>query len=159
MTTSAQVISAWQSAVFAHASIVAETPVLLTYDITADIASMSEFTAGMHGQQHNFFTLLAYRETQAGSLRGSNTVVSRYTHTVEVDYYLEKKQSEESTNYNEAIRVIELLDDLVRSELGKDWSGVVDYYEFSALRRPQLVDISGRKVWRVGHTYTATKTV
>ena len=159
MTTSAAVLSAWQTAIFAHASIKAETPHVFAYDITADIASMGEFTAGIHDQIQNFFTLLTYRETVDDNLRASNTSASRFVHTVEVDYYLEKKLSESDLNYNEAIRVIELLDDLVRSELGKTWGGTVNFYKLSALRRPQLVDIAGRKVWRVGHTYTGTKSV
>lgn len=159
MTTSAQVLAAWQSAIFSHADIQAETTKVLAYDIAADIANMTEFTAGIFQQKHNFFQILCSRETVAGTLRGSNTAVSRFTHIVEVSYYIEKDPEDADQNYNEAIRVIELLDDLVRSELGKDWSGTVNYYEFTQLQRPQLIDIAGRKVWRVGHTYTGVKTV
>lgn len=159
MSTSAQVLAAWKAAIFDHADVRAETVNAFDYDALADVASISEDSGLRFNQQINFFTYLASRETQTGSLRGNSGAVTRFTHTLEVDYHIIKSTADASQNYNEAIRVIELLDDLVRSQLGKTWGGTVDFYEFKELRRPQLIDIGGKKVWKVGHTYIGTKTV
>ena len=159
MTTSAQILAAWKAAVFDHADLQAETRRCFDYDAIADIGSLGEDSALRFNQRINFITYLTARRTETGSIRGTNTVVDRYTHQLDVDYYLEKNLSNASQNYNEAIRVIELVDDLVRSELGKTWGDTVDFYQFTDLRRPQLIDLDGKKVWRVGHSYIGTKTV
>jgi len=159
MSTSAQILAAWKAAIFDHADVLAETRNAFDHDVLADVASISEDSRLRYAERINFITYITARETQTGSLRGNSGAVTRYTHTIEVDYHLIKSSADASQNYNEAIRVIELIDDLVRSQLGKDWDGTVDYYEFKELRRPQLIDIDGKKVWKVGHTYVGTKTV
>lgn len=159
MTYSSEIVSAWETAIFKHATVQAITRKYFTYDILADIDSMTEFVSGMSGQQHKFFTLLVSRQLASGDLRGSNTTASRFTFAVDLAFYLEKDPADSSKNYNEAIRVIEVVDDLIRSELGKDWSATVNFWRVAQARRPELIDVSGKKVWRCGVSYEAVKQV
>lgn len=158
MTTSEQIRAAWKAGVFDNALIAAETANRYAFDFAAEFANLTESTEILHEREVNFFQYLAHRTSQTGSIRGTNSPADRFTHTVIVDYFIERDLEDPSRNYNEAIRVIELLDDLVRSELGKNWSGTVDYYEQSEFRPPAIVDFDGKKVWRVGYTYVGTKT-
>jgi len=159
MTLSSEIVAAWEAAIFAHDTVKGVTDKYFTFDITADIDSFSEFAAGMSGARHKFFTLLASRQTVSDNLRGSNTTATRFIHTVDLDFFIEKNVEDVGRNYNEAIRVIEVVDDLVRSELGKKWSGTVDFWKVAQGRRPQLVELDGKKVWKCGYTYEAVKQV
>ena len=160
MTTSAQIREAFKESVFDHADAQAISKRAFAFDAQADVHSLKEF-ADMFDSASlalNFFTYVTYRTRETGSIRGANTSVDRYTHTVEIDYYIEKAP-EDSLNFNVAIDALETIDDLVLSQLGKSWDSLVDYGQLREFRRPQLVEIGGRKVWRAGYTYLGIKTV
>lgn len=159
MSTSSVVRAAWKTAIFDSATIQAITDKCHDYDILANIASMPEDSRMYYGGKINFFTYLTTRKAENGSLRGTNTIASRFSFRVKTSYYIEKDISESDQNYNSAIDNLELLDNLVRSALGKTWSSTVDYWEIEELKEPSLLQLDDREVWQIGYNYLGFKTV
>ena len=159
MTSSASIRAAWKTGIFNNAAILAITPKAYAFDIIANIASISEDSLLYHEQQINFFTYIASRKSETGSIRGSNTAASRFSHTIEITYNLKKDIGEADFNYNALIDRLEIVDDLVLSELGKTWSSTVDYYELTEFSPPTLKTLEDREFWSAGYTYTGFKTV
>lgn len=159
MTTTAEIIEVFREEIFADPSILEITDKAFDYgDVADDIASGSEAANLRYQQQINFFTFTGFRELQTGTIRGTNTVASRYRHTIEIFYYLEKGE-DPGESYNKAIAAIETIDDLIRLKLGKSWDDTVDFYEFAGIQRLTLIDTDERKVRRIGHTYVGTKQI
>ncbi len=159
MTTSSDIRAIWKSEIFDSATIQAITTKCYAYDAIAAVVSTSEDASLYFQQQINFFTYLCSRRSETGSIRGTNTTASRFSHNVQVTYYLEKDIGEEDQNYNLTIDRMETLDSMVISELGKTWGSTVDYYEQIDLIEPSLINLDDREVWRVGYTYRGYKTV
>lgn len=159
MTTSSAILAAWKSAIFDHEDIQAITARCHNWDLLSNVSSITQDALMMHDQEINFFTYQVSRRSETGSIRGTNTSAARYNFTVRVDYHLVKDAAESDFNFNSAINRIELLDDLVLSELGKTWSATVDYYELSEFRAPQLRILEDREFWILGYTYTGFKTI
>ena len=158
MTTSANVRSAWNSAVLQHDTIQAITSKTYLYDITAALKSTTESVLLYEDAKINFFKLLCSSTRDTSSLRGSQGL-SRQVFTIEARYYIEKDILDAAQNYNNAIDRIEALDALVISQLGKTWNGTVDFGEMVGILEPTLVDLDGREVWTCGYQYRGTKTI
>lgn len=159
MTTTAEILAKWKASVFDSAEAQAITTIALDYDALSDIESLSELTALFSGTQINCFVYTAYRMAETGSIRGTNSAADRFTHYIRVDYILEKISKDGAKNYNPTIDALEVVDDLVRSDLGKSWGGLVDFHRCTGFSQPTIIDIQGRKAWRAGYTYEGVKTV
>ena len=159
MTTTAEILTEWKETIFDSPEVQAVSTVALDYDALQDVESMTELSNLFSGQQINCFIYTAYRMAETGSIRGTNSAADRFTHYVRVDYIVEKISKDGIQNYNTAINSLELVDDLVRSGLGKNWGGLVDFHRCTGFNQPVIIDIAGRKVWRAGYTYEGIKTV
>jgi len=152
---SSAIVSAWNTAVFQHATIQAITTKTYQFDVSATIRSTPEFELFFYNQQVNFFQQTVTRLSKNDEIRGTGASASRYEYDVEVSYFLERDISQTDDNYNTAINRIEILDNLVRAQLGSTWSSTVDYWTVSGILKPQLITLEDRDVWRCGYSYLA----
>src|SRR5690606_14137076 len=106
-----------------------------------------------YNQEINFFTYLVMRTRRQLDVAGGTSNATRFIHTVQLFYYLEKDISDTDYNYNSVIDRLETVDGLVISQLGKTWNSTVNYYEMTDARAPVLVEIDGKRVWRGQYTY------
>ena len=151
--TIAAVEAAWDAAIWQHASVVAITERILKYEHTAE--SETEFNELCHDGEINFFECvttddLAFDSIGAGKL--SNT-----TYTVEVRYTLQEVPGANSwTDVRDTIGIVKRL---VKTELGDNWSGVVDFYrpilETLVISRDAINDTP---VWRAVVRFQAQAT-
>jgi len=157
--SSATIRTAWNTGVFQHATITAITTKIYQYDVTAAVRSKPEAELFYYNQKVNFFKQTVVRQARNNSLRGNNSLATRYEYDIEVSYYLERDFAATAANYNLAIDRIETMDDLVRTQLGKTWSSTVSHWEVSGILSPQLIQLDGRDVWQAGYSYTATEMI
>jgi hypothetical protein len=148
-----------KSAIFDSATIAAITSKAYSFDILANIGSVSEDALLYHEQQINFFTYLVTRKSETGSIRGNNTAASRFSYEVQIAYHLKKDVGEADFNFNTLIDRLETLDDMILSVLGKTWSSNFDYYELTEFSAPTLKTLEEREFWSASYTYIGYKTV
>ena len=148
--TSADIEAAWAEKIWSHGTILDITPRFYPYDVSAE----SEFDVEKLCDDGvvNFF--LAKTQRLAEPILTQQT---RYTFSVEVQYYLQQTDVAEST-YQAVRDTLESLDDLVRSELGKTWDGTVDYTPGGRPTPIRQVVISGRQCWTGSIVFTGIKT-
>lgn len=156
MTTSSAVRTAWNTKVLTHPSVAAFTSRAYTYDVGQD----SEFDKALlyHAPNSgspsiNFILCLVNRAQEPGVVGNI-----RYTYQVRLEYYLQQEDIGSST-YNTLTDRLELMDDLVRTELAGTWSGTVDFWTGGVPENVTSVTIDGRSCWRGVYTYTGVKTV
>jgi hypothetical protein len=118
MTTLAQVRTAWNTAVWQHATIQAITDKTQPYDVA--ILSMKDVTELSFAKEINAFT---YVVALAEEILIMNQ--RRQVFTVDVRYYRELKS--EADMANTALDAIETLSSIVDSQLGVRWSNTVDW--------------------------------
>ena len=148
---SSDVRTAWQSAVFEHATVAAVTDKVYAYDVSVE----SDLDAARLRYEGtiNFFL---YKVTRLHEPLAFGT--TRYTFTVQVEYYLQQTDASAST-FNTLVDRLEVVDDLVRSELGGTWGNTVDYYQGGRPSPVTSVRIDNLACWRGAYTYTGIKTV
>lgn len=149
MSTSATIRTAWDAAIWQHATVRGWTDKIYAYDILAD----SQFAVAKFAYQGkiNFFT---YEATRESALELSRQLT--YQHQMVVTYYLQQTDMAEST-YNTLVDRLETLDDLVISQLGSRWSNSVDFYNGAQLSGVKIVEIDAKRCWTSSYTYLATK--
>lgn len=157
MTTGAQVRTVWQDNIFNAPSVAAFTSRGYLYDVLAD----SQFEAAKlyHDPQDggmpqvNFFVCLVRRAQRMELLRGLEQ-----TFEVRLTYYLQQTDVG-GPQYNLVADRLELVDDLVRTALGKTWGGTVDYYTGGEPDRIDVAAVDDRQCWRGGATYLGFKAI
>lgn len=157
--SSSDIRSAWNTGIFQDATILSITNKAAQYDITASVKSGVEVLGLYYQERINFFKQVVTRVAKNNLIRGNNPVAARYEYEVEVTYNLEKDIAQADQNYNTAIDRLEVLDDLVRTNLGATWSNTVDYWEVTGILKPQLTLLDEREVWVCGYSYLAVETV
>ena len=155
--TGAAVRAAWVTSIANNSQIIAITPNFYDYDITAAINSKTELRKLYdNNNKINFFKLIVSRQSKDAEVRATSSTSSLYEYDLEIVYYLEKDISETSWNANIASDRIELVDQLVRSQLGKRWSNTVNFWQMSGFLSTRLIDLDGKAVWQVGYSYAAS---
>ena len=156
MSNSSLVRAAWSSKILNHSSVTAFTSRAFTYDVSQendfDIANLYH-SPNVGSPTVNFILCLVQRQQEP--LVVQNT---RYTYQVRLEYYLQQEDIGSST-YNTVIDRLELMDDLVRTELGGMWNGTVDFYSGGVPSDITVVQIDKRSCWRGAYVYTGVKTV
>lgn len=116
LTSSETIRQAWRTAVWAHASILALTDVIIEHDISED--SHHELSSLRFEQKINFFAFRVRRGVQ--NLMGQE---NRLLYFVDISYT--RWADPDGDNYNAVLDGIEVVQELVISELGTTWSGTV----------------------------------
>lgn len=153
MTTSNDIESVWESAVWQDVSIVSTTTNIFTYPVTKE----SETEAGRYyyNQRINFIEAITVRdELYQETARILGRAIT-YRFTVTVNYYREIEP--DGTSYGLVRDFFETLSTTVRDELGRTWASTVDFY------RPQEgpaeiseITLDGRRCWRGTYRFIAT---
>lgn len=158
MSTSAEVIAAWQSSVFANAAVTAITNKIHVWDAAADIADLKDFSLLMCAQQINFFTFIVSRTRVNAEVRGAGTP-SRYDFRAVLSYFRQKDPGQTDHNFNAVAAALETVDGLVVSAIGKRWGNTVDFYSMAGIQETQLVKIKDTSVWRGAYEYRAQQQI
>lgn len=155
-TKSSEIRAAWVDKIWENKSILQMTNRIFLHDVSVD----SSFDmAGLYYSTPstlpaiNFFLCLIVRRQEP--LIMGNT---RYTFQVRVEYYVQQEELV-SNSYNTLIDRLEVVDDLVRTELTGDWDGTVDFYSGGTLTDVTVVTIDDKACWKGGIVYIGTKTV
>ena len=157
MTSSSEIRSAWTTAIAQHATAQAMTTRWYDYDVDAAIESTAEDVRLLHLQRVNFATYLATRINDSQNVRGG-AGISGHSFSVILSRFLERDVTLSGDGQNVAIDDMDALDDLIVSQLGKTWSGTVDYWRLdSGFQKPEIINLNDRAVWRVRAEYRAFK--
>lgn len=146
--------SAWLEKVWKHKDMIDSYLFnVFNFEITED--SESEISVLLDTQGFlNYVeavTILSYGERLIGG-------GSKAQHGVSVEIRYTKEKDVIGNTYRNIITFFEELNKLVESELGQDWSGLVDYFERQA-EAPSITEatIAGRKCFRGIFRFTAKK--
>lgn len=142
--TSSTIRSAWNTAVWSHATIQAMTTSIYNYDITQQ--SSKETDKFFFSQEINFFTYITTRrQVPTGGGLGANKQ-RMYEHDVLVRYY--RQYDTTGSNFNAVIDNLESLENIVRTQLGTKWSDNVTFYRLmESGNQPELVELINQPVW------------
>lgn len=113
---SESVRAAWRTAIWEHADILALTDKIIEHDISEE--SHHELASLRFEQKINFFAFRVRRSVE--NLMGEK---NRLLFLVDISYT--RWADPDGANYNEVLNGIETVQDLVISELGSNWGGVV----------------------------------
>ena len=151
MTTPADIRSAWNTAVWTHASITALTTKIYAYDVTSDSAyNIDKFR---FQQAINFFTYVVTYADQNTLVQGT-----RQRFTVTVSYFREADTT--GAAFNAVVDNLYTVQARVRTGLGKTWSSTVDYYQPQETPiAPTLQQIDGKDVWRGTVSFDGFKSI
>lgn len=142
MTRSSDIASVWEDSVWNHATVAAWTSRKIPYEFSIE----AEVDAGIYYEQRvNFFTYTIYRIPQDHTLGGRG-----YVHTVRVLYALEGIE-----NYATVRDRLEVLEELVYTELGTDWNETVQIAFTPERIEIEEVKIDERRCWRGGWNFGA----
>lgn len=143
MTTSSDVFDTFIDNVFGHASIQAISPQVLSYEVFAE--SEYETQEIYHEEEINFFECIVTRGISYPLIGGASS--PEYKFLVEIRYTREKDALGENAS---AVRdAIDTLVDVVFSELGHTFGGLVDYA--TAQEEPATItleQVSGQDCFR-----------
>lgn len=147
MTLSADIRDAWDAAVWQHVSIVEPVTVQQLKSTGLIDADVDEL---YYNTRLNFIQAITTTAQQIGITGSVPKIV-----TVEISYYVQIIENDQS--FLEVIDRLEAIRELVYSELGTDWSGLVDYWQYQE-SPPDIVDLSIASVqcWRGREVYTGT---
>lgn len=153
MTTSSDIETAWNTAVWAHADITDYTTQIYQYPISKD--SETEAARYYYNQEINFIEALTVRDEFSQETTRILGRANTYRFTVTVNYF--REIIPEGTAYQAVRDFFETLADTVRTELGRTWTSTVDFY------RPQEgppdiseVLIDSRRAHRGTYRFIAT---
>lgn len=151
MSTQAQVRAAWESKIWQHPDILTITPKIFAAEIKVD--SQKEAASLRHENKVNCFSYVVrrYPSYQVGR-------VQMLAFQVDIRYLI--WADTEKKNYNKALDAIELVETLVRTELGYTWGGTVDHYtlqEGPAVM--ELIAIGGEPVHQVTYSFEGIKKI
>lgn len=149
-TTSADISAEWASRIFGHATIQAISKKAYSYDITQESEyEVSKFYNDAE-RRINFFTYLV-RRNEERLMSGQ----VRYSYEVMISYY--REEDTEGENWTTIRDLFETLFDLVRSEMGQNWHGLVDFWQPDPAQATiEKTTLDSRPVWRGQDKYLAT---
>ena len=146
LTRSEAIRAVWRSDIWAHASILALTDVIIEHDISED--SHHEVAGLRYAQKINFFAFRVRRAVQ--NLSGEK---NRLLFFVDISYT--KWADPDGDNYNAVIDGIEIVQELVLSELGSRWSETVGGSEPQAgPPNVSVTSIGEERVFRADFNYS-----
>lgn len=153
MTTSADIEDAWAD-VWDHADILALTDKIHLYQITLE--SETEIAKLYSGTEVNFFEVLTARTQQSMQTATTLGETVNYKFLVEINYY--RELDTDGTNFRAIRDAYETIFDLVKSELGNDWSNTVDLWHPDE-GYPSITEttLNNKKCWKGTHRYFAEK--
>jgi hypothetical protein len=153
-TSSATIRSVFQTAVFDHATIQAQTENIFSYDI--EITTDKDLNNLRFNQEVNFYSYQVLRTInyEITSMNGNPNDYG-YDYQVLINYYLEAENK--PLNYNSAIDRMEALEDLIHSELTINWSNNVDSFSQTENTLPEIVSIQDIECWKITSLYTGLK--
>lgn len=122
MTTSAILSETWRTSVFEHADILSITTKAIPYEMLEE--SEAEIEKVTYRQEINFFEYLITRVYAFPLISGG--LEPEYTYLVEIRYTREKDAA--ALNYQKVRDALDTLMETVRTELGADWGGKVDFW-------------------------------
>jgi hypothetical protein len=158
--SSSDIDDIWDERVWNHAMALAMTSRHFPYDVSdATAFEMGDLYHETPGDMPtiNFFLCLATRVSNPNQVGGGGGNGTRYTYTVRVEYYLQQTDRPQETHRLHRDR-LEAIDDLMKTQLGKRWGDLVDYWAGGVLVPTTKVVIDDQTCWRGGYTYTALKT-
>jgi len=136
---------AWRDKIWTHSQVRALTEKVLEHDLSED--SHKEISQTRHNQKINFFGFRVRRRIQTLLNRKL-----RYYYVVDISYT--RWADPDGTNYNAVLDGIELVVDLVRSELGSTWNGQVeDSVPQATVPNITVVSLGEEKVYRAEFTF------
>lgn len=151
MTTIAQVRAAWDTKIWANATIQAITDKIYSFDL--NLVSTNEVARLRYNQEVNFFLGLV---TKAERLRPMGQI--EQTFTVELRYY--RAIDTQGENFAIATDAIESVSSLVDSQLGPTWNATVDFHKRQdgplTIKRDQ---IASNPVWVATYKYFGIKNI
>ena len=136
---------AWREKVWNHAQIAAITQIVIERDLGED--THKEISSIRYKQEINFFGFRVRRriETLIGRKR-------RFWYLVDVSYT--RWADPRGINYNTTLDAIELVADLVQSQLGSSWNGTVeDYQPQAGVPNILVTSIGDEKVYRAEYSF------
>lgn len=147
MSTSAQVQTAWEDAIWENATILAITDKIYGFDITT--ISEAETQRLSYQGEINYFQYLIRRSSQYTGTASQ----AEYRFTVDVTYTLVHDVGGE--NWKAVRDAFETLIGLVRSSLGATWTQTVDFWREQE-GPPEIVqiDFDGDPAWRGSYRFT-----
>ena len=149
MSTTAEVVTAWNDLIWEDTDILAITPNIFNFEFSA--LSTKEYARLRHEQQVNAFF---YTVTRAERLRLMGQREQKFT--VAIEYY--KAANVAGTNYPDIHEVFETLDTTIRAELSSNWNETVDFYRNQ--EGPvsiTLIEIESRPIYRGNYSYIGFK--
>ena len=122
MSTSLEIEAKWLDTVFDHDDIRIITPQIWNRDVIGNQQTGCDLDRAMYNGSINFVQFFAQRYRDNDEIGGC----SNYQHRVRIQYFLE--QSDQYNAEGMIQSFFETLDDLVSSELGYTWGGLVEGY-------------------------------
>lgn len=156
MATSAEIRNVWVDNIWSNDTVLGFTKKIFLYDVSVDSAfNMAElyYASPLAVPTINFFLCMVTRRQEPQIM--NNT---RYTFQVRVEYYLQHEEISSNT-YNTLVDRLEVVDDLVRTELTGTWGDTVDFYDGGTPLDISVVTIDNKSCWKGGFVYIGTKTV
>lgn len=155
MSTVAQVKSAWNTAVWAHSTIIAITPKIYNFDaLSLSPVGRMQDNQLKNGTSYEFFQYRVTRHFERAAIGGSRL----FRYPVTIQYYIEADK--DGANHAAGEAVFETIDGLVISELTDTWSATVDSYD-QQVERPAFSEVLINDVvcWSWTYEYVGIKWV
>jgi hypothetical protein len=144
----------FQTKIFNHATIQGITTKTFNYDI--DISTDKDLNNLKHNQRINFFSYQALRsiDYEITSMNG-NANDYGYRYEVQINYYLESENKSES--FNQVIDRMEIIENLIHSELGIRWDNTVEVFRQEGNSLPEIITIQDIECWKMTSLYVGLK--
>lgn len=124
-----ELVELWNECVWDQTELLEFTKHFHAGDITEDLDATSDYKKAKHCKEFNFvqFFIQRFPDTSVGSCLS-------YRYRVRVEYYLE----DSIPNQNKIQNFFEVLDNVIRAELGPRWKNCVDGYDIENNRWPEI---------------------
>jgi hypothetical protein len=157
MTASSTIESAWNSAIWQHATVQAITSKIITRPYST--LSEKEFQSLYLDKRINFIEALTTRSQRYNETANVLGRVTQYEFRILINYYKDYESDTSGAAYGAIRNFFETLFDLVVSELGNTWDSTVDFWK---PQEDQLeitdLEIDKKRTWKGSFSYTATVT-
>ncbi len=149
MSTTSEVVAAWDTLIWQHSDITNITPNIFNFDLIT--LSTKEYARLRYEQIINAFF---YTVNRAERLRLMGQREQRFD--IRISYYLQADIA--GDKYAEVNDRFETLDATVRSELGSKWANTVDYYRNQEGPVSIVTEqLENRPVYKATYSYTGFK--
>ena len=149
MSTISEIRTAWNAAVWTNAAITAITPQIFSYDVLSRVENSEADAEPLYNRRTKKIHFIQYDiERQAAwTVTGGSANTVNYQTAIHIEYYIEADA--DGASYHAAQDDLETLITTITAELGHDWDGTVDGWNFGSptIPAPRLGKIDGRDVW------------